>query len=34
MNVSFEKSGAVNGKLTVKLEKTDYAAAVDQSLKI
>lgn len=33
MNVSFEKSGAVNGKLTVKLEKTDYAAAVDQSLK-
>ena len=33
MNVSFEKSSAVNAKLTVHLAKTDYSAEVDKSLK-
>lgn len=33
MNVSLEKIDAVNAKLTVKLEKADYAEEVEKSLK-
>ena len=33
MNVKFEKVDAVNGLLTVELEKADYAAKVEKALK-
>ena len=33
MNVSLEKTDDVTGKLTVKLEKADYAANVEKALK-
>ena len=33
MNVKFEKVDAVNGLITVEMEKADYAANVEKALK-